>query len=109
MRLKYGFLLKVRTAQALCLVFPSPFFFVFTALHQNFTETNTLPVFRTESQCVLHLSILCNEITLVRNRMLASAMNFAMGFFGYPFEDQYQQSITIEADGVCPLGVPSLL
>ncbi|KAF7298396.1 AB hydrolase-1 domain-containing protein [Mycena kentingensis (nom. inval.)] len=58
-RLKYGFLLK------------------------NFTETNTIPVFRTESQ----------------DRMLASAMNFAIGFFGYPFEGQYQQSITVEADG----------
>lgn len=32
--------------------------------------------------------------------MLASAMNFAIGFFGYPFEGQYQQSITIEANGV---------
>ncbi|TCD62276.1 hypothetical protein EIP91_007115 [Steccherinum ochraceum] len=59
MRIKYGYLLK------------------------NFTETNTLPVFRTESQ----------------DRMLASAQNFAIGFFGYPFEDQYQQSVTIEADG----------
>jgi hypothetical protein len=29
--------------------------------------------------------------------MLASAMNFAIGFFGYPFEGQYQQSIMIEA------------
>ncbi|KAJ7368930.1 phosphoglycerate mutase-like protein [Mycena albidolilacea] len=58
-RLKYGFLLK------------------------NFTESNTIPVFRTESQ----------------DRMLASAMNFAIGFFGYPFEGQYQQSITIEAHG----------
>ncbi|KAF8894812.1 histidine phosphatase superfamily [Infundibulicybe gibba] len=59
MRLKYGFLLK------------------------NFTETNTIPVFRTESQ----------------HRMLASALNFAIGFFGYPFEGKYQQSITIEAPG----------
>ncbi|KAK7054004.1 AB hydrolase-1 domain-containing protein, partial [Favolaschia claudopus] len=59
MRLKYGFLLK------------------------NFSESNTIPVFRTESQ----------------DRMLASAMNFAIGFFGYPFEGQYQQSITIEAGG----------
>ncbi|KAJ6603247.1 histidine phosphatase superfamily [Mycena vulgaris] len=59
MRLKYGFLLK------------------------NFTESNTLPVFRTESQA----------------RMLASAQNFAIGFFGYPFEGQYQQSITIEGHG----------
>jgi len=32
--------------------------------------------------------------------MLASALNFAIGFFGYPYEGQYQQSITIEADGV---------
>jgi len=59
MRLKYGFLLK------------------------NFTESNTIPVFRTESQ----------------DRMLASALNFAIGFFGYPFKGQYQQSITIEAQG----------
>ncbi|PFH52488.1 hypothetical protein AMATHDRAFT_173590 [Amanita thiersii Skay4041] len=58
MRLKYGFLLE------------------------KFSDTNTIPVFRTESQ----------------NRMLASALNFAIGFFGYPFEGQYQQSITIEAD-----------
>ncbi|KAK0243834.1 phosphoglycerate mutase-like protein [Armillaria nabsnona] len=59
MRLKYGYLLK------------------------NFTESNTIPVFRTESQ----------------DRMLNSAMNFAIGFFGYPFEGQYQQSITIEETG----------
>ena len=59
MRMKYGFLLK------------------------NFTESNSLPVFRTESQ----------------DRMLASALNFAIGFFGYPFDGQYQQSITIEENG----------
>ncbi|KAI0757472.1 phosphoglycerate mutase-like protein [Daedaleopsis nitida] len=59
MRMKYGFLLK------------------------NFTESSTIPVFRTESQ----------------DRMLASALNFAIGFFGYPFEGQYQQSITIEENG----------
>jgi hypothetical protein len=35
-----------------------------------------------------------------RDRMLSSALNFALGFFGYPFEGQYQQSITIEANGV---------
>ncbi|KAJ3556987.1 hypothetical protein NM688_g1721 [Phlebia brevispora] len=58
-RIKYGFLLK------------------------NFTDTNTIPIFRTESQ----------------DRMLSSALNFAIGFFGYPFEGQYQQSITIEAGG----------
>lgn len=27
-------------------------------------------------------------------------MNFALGFFGWPFEGQYQQSITIEEKGV---------
>ena len=32
--------------------------------------------------------------------MLASALNFAIGFFGYPFEGQYEQSITIEENGV---------
>ncbi|RXW17979.1 hypothetical protein EST38_g7881 [Candolleomyces aberdarensis] len=58
-RMKYGFLL------------------------QNFTESNTIPVFRTESQ----------------DRMLNSALNFAVGFFGLPLEGRYQQSITIEAPG----------
>ncbi|KAG7088757.1 hypothetical protein E1B28_012723 [Marasmius oreades] len=66
MRLKYGFLL------------------------QNFTDTNTIPVFRTESQ----------------SRMLNSALNFAAGFFGYPFEGQYQQSISIEAAGFNSTLVP---
>jgi hypothetical protein len=32
--------------------------------------------------------------------MLASAMNFAIGFFGYPFDGMYEQSITIESHGV---------
>ena len=32
--------------------------------------------------------------------MLASALNFAIGFFGYPFNEQYEQSITIEGTGV---------
>ncbi|KAI0759394.1 histidine phosphatase superfamily [Trametes elegans] len=59
MRIKYGFLL------------------------QNFTDTNTLPVFRTESQ----------------DRMLSSALNFALGFFGHPLEGKYQQLITIEDHG----------
>ncbi|GAA5868433.1 hypothetical protein JCM3774_005376 [Rhodotorula dairenensis] len=39
------------------------------------------PVFRTESQ----------------DRMVKSALNFAAGFFGIPFEDQYHQLVTIEA------------
>ncbi|EIW53780.1 phosphoglycerate mutase-like protein [Trametes versicolor FP-101664 SS1] len=59
MRMKYGFLLH------------------------NFTESNTLPVFRTESQ----------------DRMLSSALNFALGFFGHPLDGKYQQLITIEEHG----------
>jgi hypothetical protein len=35
-----------------------------------------------------------------RNRMLASALNFAAGFWGIPYEHKYLQSITIEARGV---------
>jgi len=57
MRIKYGFLLE--------------------------TFTDTLPVFRTESQ----------------QRMVQSAYNFAIGFFGYPFQDKYLQSISIEGHG----------
>lgn len=32
--------------------------------------------------------------------MLYSALNFAIGFFGYPHQDKYLQEITIEANGV---------
>jgi hypothetical protein len=32
--------------------------------------------------------------------MLKSAQNFAAGFFGIPYAEQYQQLVTIEADGV---------
>lgn len=32
--------------------------------------------------------------------MLASAQNFAAGFFGIPYEGQYLQSVTVEANGV---------
>lgn len=31
--------------------------------------------------------------------MLKSALNFASGFFGIPYEDKYLQSITIEENG----------
>lgn len=50
-------------------------------LLENFKDS--LPVFRTESQ----------------DRMLTSALNFASGFFGIPYEDKYLQSITIEDPG----------
>jgi hypothetical protein len=33
--------------------------------------------------------------------MLQSSLNFAVGFFGLPLVGKYQQSITIEAEGVC--------
>jgi hypothetical protein len=39
--------------------------------------------------------------------MLASALNFAIEFFGYPFEGQYQQLITIEHTGVSDQSVES--
>ena len=32
--------------------------------------------------------------------MHSSALNFAIGFFGYPFDGQYEQSVTIETTGV---------
>ncbi|PVG01497.1 phosphoglycerate mutase-like protein [Serendipita vermifera] len=61
-----------------------------------------LPVFRTESQ----------------DRMLTSATNFALGFFGWPLDNKFLLSVTIEADGfnntlvpdkVCPnFGKPTV-
>lgn len=32
--------------------------------------------------------------------MHASAVNFALGFFGWPLDGKYEQVITIEASGV---------
>ncbi|KAJ3567696.1 hypothetical protein NP233_g6194 [Leucocoprinus birnbaumii] len=52
-------------------------------LLRDFTKANTIPVFR----------------TLSPTHMVDSAQNFALGFFGYPIEGQYQQSITIEENG----------
>jgi hypothetical protein len=43
-------------------------------LLEDFTAQNKLPVFRTESQ----------------DRMLASAVNFALGFFGWPLDGKYE-------------------
>ena len=31
--------------------------------------------------------------------MVKSALNFAAGFFGIPYEDQYQLSLIVEANG----------
>ncbi|ORY55956.1 histidine phosphatase superfamily [Leucosporidium creatinivorum] len=44
------------------------------------TAKRNLPVFRTESQ----------------DRMTKSSLNFAAGFFGIPYEEQYHQLITLE-------------
>ncbi|KAF8839264.1 phosphoglycerate mutase-like protein [Paxillus ammoniavirescens] len=52
-------------------------------LLEKFTAQNRLPVFRTESQ----------------DRMHASAINFALGFFGWPIEGKYEQVLMIEASG----------
>ena len=41
--------------------------------------------------------------------MLSSALNFAIGFFGYPIKGKYEQSITIEANGVRVLGLLELI
>lgn len=43
-----------------------------------------LPVFRTESE----------------DRMLASETNFAFGFFGWPLDNKFLLSVTIEQTGV---------
>ena len=42
-----------------------------------------------------------SAVRLSRNRMVASAQNFAIGFFGYPFDGQFEESILIESTGVC--------
>ncbi|KAK4699178.1 hypothetical protein P7C70_g7086, partial [Phenoliferia sp. Uapishka_3] len=47
-------------------------------------DPDVKPVFRTESQ----------------DRMLKSALNFAAGFFGIPYEEQYHQLITLEWPGL---------
>ncbi|GAA5863691.1 hypothetical protein JCM8547_003694 [Rhodosporidiobolus lusitaniae] len=55
----------------------------FRVKYGHLLEPGRKPVFRTESQ----------------DRMLKSALNFAAGFWGIPFEDQYHQLITIEWPG----------
>ncbi|WRT67489.1 uncharacterized protein IL334_004461 [Kwoniella shivajii] len=60
-------------------------------LLNNFTETSTIPVFRTESQ----------------DRMVKTAENFAAGMFGVPeYMDQVNIEIMIEASGVNNTGAP---
>ncbi|KAI0899141.1 phosphoglycerate mutase-like protein [Annulohypoxylon nitens] len=60
-------------------------------LLNNFTETGTIPVFRTESQ----------------DRMIKTTHNFAAGFFGVPeYLDQVNIEILVEATGVNNSGAP---
>ncbi|KAI2627147.1 phosphoglycerate mutase-like protein [Xylaria nigripes] len=60
-------------------------------LLNNFTESGTIPVFRTESQ----------------DRMVKTAENFAAGFFGVPeYLDQVNIEILVEAPGVNNSGAP---
>jgi hypothetical protein len=60
-------------------------------LLNNFTASNTLPVFRTQSQ----------------DRMVKTAENFAAGFFGVPeYMDQVNIEILVETPGVNNSGAP---
>ncbi|KAF2730777.1 phosphoglycerate mutase-like protein [Polyplosphaeria fusca] len=60
-------------------------------LLNNFTETKTIPVFRTESQ----------------DRMVKTAENFAAGFFGVPeYMDQVNIEILVETPGLNNSGAP---
>ncbi|GAA5861604.1 hypothetical protein JCM8547_008088 [Rhodosporidiobolus lusitaniae] len=60
-------------------------------LLNNYTETGTLPVFRTQSQ----------------DRMVKTMQNFAAGFFGVPeFLEQVNIEITVETTGANNTGSP---
>lgn len=96
MRLKYGFLLEVlhsvcssiyiSTIQWRTSRIPIPFPFSVPNLSMD--------------ACPISSSTLLTWYVF-RDRMLHSALNFALGFFGYPLDGKYQQSITIESKGVC--------
>ncbi|GAA6014183.1 hypothetical protein JCM11491_004131 [Sporobolomyces phaffii] len=61
------------------------------ALLNNFTESGTLPVWRTQSQ----------------DRMVKTMLNFAGGFFGIPeYQDSVNIEIGVEAKGVVNSGAP---
>jgi hypothetical protein len=54
-----------------------------TDLLNNFTAAGKLPVFRTESE----------------DRMVKTMENFAAGFFGIPYENQFNMELMIEGEG----------
>jgi hypothetical protein len=111
LRMKYGAILDQFTDVRSTASFPPSFLLSFlrpirlfrTPHHLKF-ETSWLissvtyieqkvPVFRTESQ----------------DRMLASEVNFAFGFFGWPLEGKYDLSVTIEAAGVSPIQITIII
>lgn len=92
--MKYGFLLKVGSRRIPTILVLTPVL----ELHRN-----KYPPCIQDGVAVRWLppnSVRKILITARRNRMWSSAMHFAIGFFGYPFEGQYEQSITIEHKGV---------
>ena len=93
MRFKYGFLLKVcRIPLKITLRINQ--IIELHGIKYHPCVSDRVPV------CFLRLFSRYSVSALSRDRMVSTAMNFAIGFFGYPFEGQYQQLITIEADGV---------
>ena len=94
-RMKYGFLLQVcsnnliffrLSLTASCRTLPNRIRYLFSAL--------------SPSLFILPDIWMVAHHTPERHRMLHSALNFAAGFFDFPFDDKYQQSILIEARGV---------
>ena len=94
MRMKYGFLLKVGLIYA---YMPTP-----ALMRFRISQKQTLSLYSGRSLSISPSQIQENYSDKYshRDRMWSSAMHFAIGFFGYPFERQYQQSITIEHEGV---------
>lgn len=101
MRLKYGYLLKV-----LYLICDVLFTERWIEFYQDKHNTS-LPYRVTVSRDCYITTSLEVDVRIVRDRMVASAVNFAIGFFGYPFEGQYQESITIESNGVSYFDIPT--
>jgi len=97
MRLKYGNLLEVSPETSLFrphsrrLIPPR---ISRRQTHCPYSEPNLSRLSPNPSALAVHLR------SNSRDRMLASALNFAIGFFGYPFDGQYRQSILIESTGV---------
>lgn len=94
MRMKYGYLLKVCPMLYL--------YYVFSKLGHRTSPKRTPSLCSEQSPSTFINVCTCDSRStrLARHRMLHSALNFAVGFFGLPLEGQYQQSILIEERGV---------